>query len=408
MILKREKYLRQIRPFYSSDIIKVITGVRGAGKSALLQSVMDELSAEGICSDHIIYLNFEDPEYACIADASDLDSEIKSRLHDDRKYFIFLDEIRHVSKFEKALASLMATLNVSIFVTAGCSTLLSGDPATLLTGRTVEFELLPFSFSEMRELFSQRGWAWPDDNRMFLSYLRWGGLPGRFFCGSDAEAQRYLSNLFMGIVRRNVTGISGSAAGKDFREIPKRIMAGIAVKNPSVIAAEISAAPDGVSRRTVYNYLGRMKNACLIRSAGRYDIARRSCYLSCYKERLYAADTGFISANAGNQDPDYEFLLKNAVFSELISRGFSVFTGKTRSGEVDFAAVRDGRKCLIQVAYLLDSEESIRREFGAYSRITDASPRYVMSLDRFDLSHDGIVHLNIIDFLLGKRDLFLT
>lgn len=155
MILKREKYLRQIRPFYSSDIIKVITGVRGAGKSALLQSVMDELSAEGICSDHIIYLNFEDPEYACIADASDLDSEIKSRLHDDRKYFIFLDEIRHVSKFEKALASLMATLNVSIFVTAGCSTLLSGDPATLLTGRTVEFELLPFSFSEMRELFSQ-------------------------------------------------------------------------------------------------------------------------------------------------------------------------------------------------------------------------------------------------------------
>ena len=115
-----------------------------------------------------------------------------------------------------------------------------------------------------------------------------------------------------------------------------------------------------------------------------------------------------ISANAGNQDPDYEFLLKNAVFSELISRGFSVFTGKTRSGEVDFAAVRDGRKCLIQVAYLLDSEESIRREFGAYSRITDASPKYVMSLDRFDLSHDGIVHLNIIDFLLGKRDLFLT
>lgn len=180
MILKREKYLRQIRPFYSSDIIKVITGVRGAGKSALLQSVMDELSAEGICSDHIIYLNFEDPEYACIADASDLDSEIKSRLHDDRKYFIFLDEIRHVSKFEKALASLMATLNVSIFVTAGCSTLLSGDPATLLTGRTVEFELLPFSFSEMRELFSQRRWAWPDDNRMFLSYLRWEAFLGDF------------------------------------------------------------------------------------------------------------------------------------------------------------------------------------------------------------------------------------
>ena len=153
MKLKRETYLEQIRPYYESDIIKVITGVRRAGKSILLDTIKDELIEKGVDEKHIIYMNFEDFDFDYIVDAADLNKEIKSRMNDDRKYYIFLDEIQHIDQFEKALASFRATLNVSLFVTGSNSALLSGELATLLTGRTVEFEILPFSFYEMKMFF---------------------------------------------------------------------------------------------------------------------------------------------------------------------------------------------------------------------------------------------------------------
>ena len=150
MRLKREHYLEQIRPYYEVDLIKVITGVRRSGKSILLETIRDELIERGVDGDHLIYLNLEDLDYEYIKNASDLNKEIKTRIVDDRKYYIFLDEIQHIEEFEKALASFRATLNVSLFVTGSNSTLLSGELATLLTGRTVEFEILPFSFLEVK------------------------------------------------------------------------------------------------------------------------------------------------------------------------------------------------------------------------------------------------------------------
>ena len=178
MRLVRELYLRQIRPYYESDVIKVITGVRRAGKSVLLESIRDELITRGIKEDHIIYLNLEDLDYAFIENAVDLHHEIKTRIADSDKYYIFLDEIQHIKEFEKALSSFRAALNVSLFVTGSNSSLLSGELATLLTGRTVEFEVLPFSFAEMKQYYELNQWAWDDD--LFFDYLKWGGFPLRF------------------------------------------------------------------------------------------------------------------------------------------------------------------------------------------------------------------------------------
>ena len=178
MRLKRETYLEQIRPYYESDIIKVITGVRRAGKSILLDTIKEELIEKGISIDHIIYLNFEDIDFDYIVDASDLNKEIKSRIKDKEKYYIFLDEIQHIEKFEKALASFRATMNVSLFVTGSNSALLSGELATLLTGRTVEFEILPFSFYEMKLYYELNNKEFNDD--LFIDYLKWGGFPLRF------------------------------------------------------------------------------------------------------------------------------------------------------------------------------------------------------------------------------------
>lgn len=405
MKLKREMYLEQIRPYYDSDIIKVITGVRRCGKSMLLDEIKDELLGQGIASDKIIYLNLEDMDYEYIVNASDLNKEIKSRISDNGKYYIFLDEVQHVKDFEKALASFRATLEVSLFVTGSNSTLLSGELATLLTGRTVEFEILPFSFYEMKQYYELNNLYWSED--LFINYLKWGGFPLRFDYKDDEAIHRYLSNLYKSIVSRDIIGKSKSKDKSSFMDISLYILAN-AGKEFSVDNIVKAYKKNGkeISKRTVYNYLERMKKAYLIHGVGRYNITGKSALSN--REKQYAVDMGFRTINTNTINYEDTFFLENIIYNELLTRGYTVFAGKTFKGEIDFVAIKGGKKCFIQVTYLLASEETIKREFGAYSSITDASPKYVMSLDKIDLSHDGIVHLNIIDFLLRRKDLMLT
>lgn len=405
MRLKREMYLEQIRPYYDSDIIKVITGVRRCGKSMLLDEIKDELLGQGIASDKIIYLNLEDMDYEYIVNASDLNKEIKSRISDNGKYYIFLDEVQHVKDFEKALASFRATLEVSLFVTGSNSTLLSGELATLLTGRTVEFEILPFSFYEMKQYYELNNLYWSED--LFMNYLKWGGFPLRFDYKDDEAIHRYLSNLYKSIVSRDIIGKSKSKDKSSFMDISLYILAN-AGKEFSVDNIVKAYKKNGkeISKRTVYNYLERMKKAYLIHGVGRYNITGKSALSN--REKQYAVDMGFRTINTNTINYEDTFFLENIIYNELLTRGYTVFAGKTFKGEIDFVAIKGGKKCFIQVTYLLASEETIKREFGAYGSITDASPKYVMSLDKIDLSHDGIVHLNIIDFLLRRKDLMLT
>ncbi len=405
MRLKRETYLEQIRPYYESDIIKVITGVRRSGKSILLNTIKDELIEQGVRGDHIIYLNLEDMDYEYIVDASDLNAEIKSRIIQDGKYYIFLDEIQHIKNFEKALASFRATLDVSLFVTGSNSTLLSGELATLLTGRTVEFEILPFSFYEMKQYYELNNREWNDE--LFSNYLKWGGFPLRFDYKDDTSIHRYLSNLYQSIVNRDILDKSKSADKKNFMDISLYILAN-AGKELSIdnIITTYKKENKSISKRTIYNYLERMKKAYLIHGVGRYNIVGKSALSN--REKQYAVDMGFRTINTNTINFEDTFFLENIIYNELITRGFTVFAGKTYKGEIDFVAIKGGKKCFIQVAYLLASEDTIKREFGAYNKITDASPKYVMSLDKIDLSHDGIVHMNIIDFLLRRSDLMLT
>ena len=405
MRLKREVYLEQIRPYYDSDVIKVITGIRRAGKSILLDTIRDELIESGVSGDNIIYLNLEDIDYDYIINASDLNKEIKNRITKKGRYYIFLDEIQHIKDFEKALASFRATLDVSLFVTGSNSTLLSGELATLLTGRTIEFEILPFSFYEMKQYYELNHMEWNDE--LFLNYLKWGGFPLRFDYKDDESIQRYLSNLYTGIVNRDILGKSKSTDRKSFMDISLYILAN-AGKEFSVdnIISTYKKSEKELSRRTIYNYLERMKKAYLIHGVGRYNIMGKSALSN--REKHYAVDMGFRTINTNTINYEDTFFLENIIYNELLTRGYTVFAGKTYKGEIDFVVIKGGKKCLIQVSYLMPTESIIQREFGAYSRITDASPKYVMSLDKIDMSHDGIIHLNIIDFLLRKVDLMLT
>lgn len=406
MRLTRENYLKAIRPYYEADLIKVITGVRRAGKSVILESIRDELSASGISSDHIIYINLEDFDYEGITTASDLNKEIKSHITDNGRYYLFIDEIQHVEEFEKALASFRATLNASIFVTGSNSHLLSGELATLLTGRTVEFEILPFSFSEMKEYFELNGK--PFDDEMFYDYLKWGGFPLRFDFSEESDISRYLSNLYTGLLNRDILTKKSRVDRKIFMDVAMYVLsnAGKEFSAENIMNYYESKNHRSVGQRTVYNYIEKMQKAFLVHPVQKYDIVGKTALQS--KQKYYAVDTGFRTIHTNTINFEDTFFLENLVYNELLFQGFTVFTGKTHKGEVDFVAIRNGKKCFIQVSYLMNSQSTIEREFGAFSSITDASPKYVLSLDKIDLSQNGIAHMNIVDFLLHRQSLALT
>lgn len=406
MRLKRETYLQQIRPYYEVDLIKVITGVRRAGKSVLLNTIQEEIMENGVTADHIIYINLEDMDYEYIQTASDLNKEIKNRVTGGEKYYIFLDEIQHIAEFEKALASFRATMNVSLFVTGSNSTLLSGELATLLTGRTVEFEILPFSFLEMKQYLELNQKEFREE--MIYEYIKWGGFPLRFEFKDEASISRYINNLYESIINRDIIKQTKSFDKQTFRDISLYILAnaGKEFSAENIINYYQKKNNKTVSRRTVYNYLDKMKKAFLIHAVKRYNIVGKAALKN--REKYYAVDMGFRTINTNTVNCEDTFFLENIIYNELLCRGYTVFTGKTYKGEVDFVAIKDGKKCFIQVAYLLASNETIKREFGAYKPITDASPKYVMSLDKIDMSSDGVAHINIVDFLLRKKELALT
>lgn len=406
MRLTRENYLRAIRPYYEADLIKVITGVRRAGKSVILESIRDELFASGIGADHIIYVNLEDLDYEGITTASDLNKEIKSHITDKGRYYLFIDEIQHVDEFEKALASFRATLNASIFVTGSNSHLLSGELATLLTGRTVEFEILPFSFSEMKEYYELIGKPFNDE--MIYDYLKWGGFPLRFDFSEESDISRYLSNLYTGLLNRDILTKKSRVDRKIFMDVAIYVLsnAGKEFSAEKIMNYYENKNHRSVGQRTVYNYIEKMQKAFLVHPVQKYDIVGKTALQS--KQKYYAVDTGFRTIHTNTINFEDTFFLENLVYNELLFQGFTVFTGKTHKGEVDFVAIRNGKKCFIQVSYLMTSQNTIDREFGAFSSITDASPKYVLSLDKIDLSQNGIAHMNIVDFLLHRQSLALT
>lgn len=407
MQLIREDYLKLLRPYYDVDLIKVITGIRRSGKSVLMETVKDELLSKGVSGSHIISINLEDLDYSFITSIKDMHDEIKSRIVDDQKYYIFLDEIQHLEKFEKLLASLKAKFNCSIFVTGSDSTMLSGELATLLTGRTVEFEVFPFSFKESVDYLELNKIPCnPDD--FIKDYIKWGGFPLRFSFREENSIKRFLDNLYSNIVNRDIVKKSSKIDRKAFKDISLYIMSNAGKEfSAENIAAYYSAKnKSSVCARTIYTYLDKLHKSYILHSCKKFNIAGKTALEKA--DKFYATDTGLRTLNTNTIHYEDTFFLENIIYNELLIQGFTVFTGKTFKGEIDFVAVKEQKKCFIQVAYLLSSEETIKREFGTFEKITDASPKYVLSLDRIDLSHDGIEHLNIVDFLLHKVQLHLS
>ncbi len=406
--IKRDLYLSQIRKYYELDLIKVLTGVRRSGKSIILKQIIEELKAK-TDDEHIIYMNFEDFEFEEIDTAKKLHEYIKSKVTDSEKYYIFFDEIQHVKEFEKVLASFRATLNCSLFVTGSNSKLLSGELATLLVGRTVEFKIMPFSYSEAIQLYSENKKEIPQD--FIYDYIKWGGLPQRFDFTEEKDIKNYIESVFKGIVEKDIYKRDSDIEKYKFNTISGYVLsnAGKEFSAQNIVNYynnQNEANKNTFEKKTIYNYLEKLEKAYLISRVKRFNIVGKEILKTI--EKQYAIDTGFRTINTNLVNYEDTFFLENIIYNELILRGYAVYTGKTYKGEIDFVAIDGKKKCFIQVSYLMPTEEIIRREFDAFKPIKDASPKYVLSFDKIDLSHDGIIHLNIEDFLLHKKDLLLS
>lgn len=396
-MIKREKYLTRIREFYDVDLIKVITGVRRCGKSVLLKQIIKELIELGINDNHIIYINFEDVEYSFIKNYLDLHEYIKEKLVDSQKYYLFFDEIQMVEDWEKTINSFKATLNVSIFVTGSNSRLLSSELATLLSGRYVSFKIAPFSFSEVVELKNIQGKRDVED--AFNDYLLWGGLPQRFEFKTEDGMIAYLSDVFDAIVLKDIVKRHNIKNVALFQRVMEYLVTNPSqVFSPTNMIKEFEKEKIPISTRTIYECLDYAESSFLISKVSTYDV--RGKRILSRKDKYYLSDLGLGQILNINKKTQFGAYLENIVYNELVYRGYNVSIGNNNGLEIDFIATKYNQKEYYQVAYTLSNKETETREFGAYTNIDDNYPKYVISTDKLDYSQNGIIHKNIIDFLL--------
>ncbi len=397
----REKYLSKIRPFYDVDLIKVIIGVKRCGKSVILLQIIDELKKKKILESQIIYINFEYEDYSFIKDDMDLHKYITEKIVNDDKYYLLFDEIQNVNHWEKVINSLKASKNVSIFLTGSNSDLLSGELATHIAGRYVSFNVYPFTFKEVCELKNLNNKE--EIEEAFYDYMTWGGLPQRFVFTEEEQVKTYLLDVYNSILIKDIISRFNI---KDL-DLFNRIVEYIVTTPSQNFSAEslanyfLNHDEREVSKVTLYNYLEYMIKAMIISKAPRYDVRGKRILNGKYK--YYLTDLGFGQIMSTSKRPQLGAYLENIVFNELLSRGYEVSVGNLEKGEIDFIATRFKEKIYIQVAYLLADDTIVEREFNAFNNILDNYPKYVLSLDKLIYSQNGIIHKNVIDWLLDKE-----
>ena len=397
LMIKREKYLKRIRGFYDQDLIKVITGIRRAGKSTLLKQIINELKDCGVSSKQIIYINFEDIEMSFIKDCMDLNEYIKKQIKNDKKYYLFFDEIQNIINWEKAINSFKATKNVSIFITGSNSNLLSGELATLLSGRYVSFKIQPFSFKEVCELKNIK--SKEEIEKEFEDYIKWGGMPQRFYFKTEQETKNYLIDLYDSIVVKDIISRYKIKDIELLNKVLEYLMSTPAQQfSVTNIVNYLKSQNRNCSNETIYNYLSYITSSFIISKAKRYDLKGKR--LLSTNDKYYLTDLGLGQVKSSNKTKGKGSVLENIVYNELIDRGYEVLVGKTDTSEIDFIATYFDKKIYIQVAYILADDSVIEREFGAYKGIEDNYPKYVLTMDKFDFSQNGIIHKNLIDWLL--------
>ena len=407
-MIQRKEYLDLLKKWKDDQVIKVITGIRRCGKSTLLALYQDYLRSQGVADDQIIYVNFEELEYEDLLDYKALYNYIKSRLHPEKTTYIFLDEIQQVVNFQKAVDSLYVKQNVDIYITGSNAYLLSGELATLLSGRYVEINMLPLSFAEFCEI---KGGA--DKDALLAEYMRNGSLP--YIAKLDGEAEKvdmYLEGIYNTIVVKDIEErqkrketdpnkrkVNDIALLKNISKfLASSVGSPVSMKS---IADYITSGGRSISQATVSDYVNALAESYIIYPTGRYDILSKQLLKT--NQKMYIVDLGIRRHLLPRKRYDLGFSLENVVYLELLCRGYEVNIGKVGTTEIDFIARKGDSVLYFQVTASMVEETTFEREMAPLKAINDNYPKTVITLDRYTLgNYEGIQVVNAIDWLLDK------
>lgn len=400
-MIKRKFYLEKIVKLIDTEDIKVITGVRRCGKTVLLKQIIDELENRGIASENIIYMSFESSKYKNIRNDDDLDEFIFSKTNNlNGKIYLLFDEIQKVKNWEVSLNSYRVDLECDIYITGSNSQLLSGELATLISGRYISINMLPFSFKELIQYYDEMHEN-IDEIKLFEQYLSYGGFPGLLNYENE-EKEKYLYDLYSTIV---LNDILYKNKVKDL-DLLERLMEFMISNIGQLFSANsISKYIKNENRKTtphtIINYMDYARNAFIFYQIKRENIKQKRKLL--ISDKYYLVDSGFYFIFNESTQRNWGQLLENIVFLELIRQGYSITIGKIQDLEVDFVCRKANQIKYIQVSQSILDENTRKREFKLLEKISDSYPKYVISMDSFDFSANGIIHLNIIDFLKSEN-----
>ncbi len=402
-MIKRNRYLDQISPFIDKDLIKVLIGLRRSGKTILLSQIRDILLDQGVPEKNIIEINFESRRFKKLEDADAFYQYVMERAEQaGGRVYLFFDEIQHVKEWHSVIPSFRIDLDCDIYVTGSNSKLLSGELATNMAGRYVSFHVYPFVLSEIQEFYEKNSIPYRRE-QLFADYLKYGGLPMRLLLPDEHSVRTYLEDVYDSVVMKDILSRYAIKNENLLRKLLEFLLDNIG--NPfsaRSISRTLKAAGFSTTVETLLNYIDKLQEGMILSKVERYDIKGKSILAST--EKYYAGDIGLRNINKASEQTDSSKLFENVVYLEMLSRGYDVKVGKLDSQEIDFVCYKGQKKLYIQVAYVL-TEDCIVREFGNLENIDDNYPKYVISSDIVDMSRNGIIHYNIIDFLLDKHEI---
>lgn len=402
MSLLRSSYFDKISSFINTPLVKVITGIRRSGKSVFLLQIRDYILQSGILEKQCLFLNFDsltDERVLSFESVTSAVKNLKKGLNENQKIYLFFDEIQELEGWQKLINSYLIDFNTDIYITGSNAKLLSGELATYLAGRYVEIKMFPFSFAESFEaLTSLKGEI--SREKAFEFYVNMGGFPFLYnFNLSERDQKQYLDDIFNSIILKD---ISARHKIRDISLLKSLIIFFLSnIGNSfssSTLIKYLKNEKRSLSSETVYNYLDYCQEACLLHLVKRENLEGKE--LLSTQEKIFIADHGIRQSLFMKNQKDINQILENIVYIELLRRGYSVTVGKSKTKEIDFCARNEKGLVYFQVCYLLAGEETIDREFSAFYDVKDNFPKYVLSLDNFDFSQNGIIHKNLIDWLL--------
>ena len=401
-MLKRDEYIKKIVPFIDKDVIKVLTGIRRSGKSVMLKLLMEELKKRKINENQFIYINFENLKYRNLKNYEKLYDFILNKVNKKYKnYYIFLDEIQEVEEWEKCVNSLRVDedFDFDIYITGSNAKLLSGELSTYLAGRYIEFVVYPFSFKEFFEIMQEKNQE-IKVKEAFQKYLKFGGMPFLHNLNYNYEASmQYLQDLYASIILKDITQKNNIRDTDLLERIINYVVMNIGnTFSATSISKFFKSENRKVATETILNYIKACEEAFLIYRVARNDLLGKK--ILNVNEKYYIADHGIREAIMENNQKDINQVMENIVYFEMLRRGYNVKIGKVDNLEVDFVCKKNDETIYIQVSYLLASEDTKEREFSVLENIKDNYPKYVLSMDEFDMSRNGIKHVNLIEFLI--------